>query len=93
MFFASTTTIPLTITIVDDSPLLIRCMRPDPDPKTPLSERGAGGWGIFFIKKLMDKVTYTYEDSRNRLVMVKNISKQPPISQHSRAAPPISRLM
>ncbi len=68
----------LTITIIDDSPAFDPLMRPDPDPAAPLSERGEGGWGIFFIKKLMDSVTYTYEDRHNRLVMVKKLSKAPP---------------
>ena len=65
----------LTITIIDDSRAFDPLARPDPDPKTPLSERGMGGWGIFFIKKLMDQVAYSYEDQRNRLVMVKKITK------------------
>ncbi len=43
-----------TIIIVDDSSPFDPLDRPDPDPHTPLSERGSGGWGIFFIKKLMD---------------------------------------
>lgn len=64
-----------TITIVDDSPSFDPLVRADPDPSTPISERGEGGWGIFFIKKLMDSVTYSYSDNRNRLVMVKQIVK------------------
>jgi len=75
----------LTITILDDSPAFDPLERPDPDPKMPLSERGVGGWGIFFIKKLMDKVTYSYADNRNRLVMVKKISRQPLIEQKREA--------
>src|SRR5664279_869289 len=67
----------LTITIVDDSPAFDPLDHADPDPRTPINERGVGGWGIFFIKKLMDKVTYSYADNRNRLVMVKKINRQP----------------
>ena len=67
----------LTITIVDDGPAFNPLDRPDPDPRTPLQERGVGGWGVFFIKKLMDQVVYSYEDNRNRLVMTKKINKTP----------------
>lgn len=63
------------ITIADDSPPFNPLLRPDPDVQAPLSERGAGGWGIYFIKKLMDSVTYTYEGGRNHLVMVKKLSR------------------
>lgn len=64
-----------TITIVDDSSQFDPLERPDPDPHAPLSERGSGGWGIFFIKKLMDDVSYSFEEGRNRLVMVKKRGK------------------
>ncbi len=65
----------LTITVVDDSPEFDPMLHPDPDPKAPLVERGVGGWGIFFIKKLMDSVNYSYEGGRNRLVMVKKLTR------------------
>ncbi len=63
----------LIITIMDESPPFNPLMHPDPDPKVPMGERSVGGWGIFFIKKLMDNVSYSYENRRNRLVMIKNI--------------------
>lgn len=66
----------LTITIVDDSASFDPLVHADPDPSTPINQRGEGGWGIFFIKKLMDRVTYTYSENRNRLVMVKKIAKE-----------------
>ena len=61
------------ITILDDSPAFDPLAFPEPDPKQPLSRREPGGWGIFFIKKLMDQVVYQHEGDRNRLVMVKRI--------------------
>ncbi len=67
----------LKITISDDSPPFNPLARPDPDPQTPIDQRGEGGWGIFFIKKLMDSVSYAYEDGRNHLVMFKKTSKLP----------------
>lgn len=78
----------LTITIMDDSARFDPLLRPDPNIQAPLSERGAGGWGIFFIKKLMDSVSYAYEDGRNRLVMVKKISHA---AQAPEREPPAAR--
>lgn len=78
----------LTITIMDDSPPFDPLLRPDPDAQAPLSERGAGGWGIFFIKKLMDKVSYSYKDGRNRLVMVKKLNRAAQTPDH---ASPVAR--
>ncbi len=59
-----------TIMVMDDSPAYNPLTRPDPDPTAGLEERSSGGWGIYFIKKVMDQVSYYYE-GRNRLVMVK----------------------
>jgi len=81
--FCQRSTDALIVTIMDDSPAFNPMMHPDPDPRTPLDEREVGGWGIFFIKKLMDKVTYSYEGRRNRLVMVKKIpSASHPLPTH-----------
>lgn len=70
------------ITIFDDSPAFDPLAVPDPDVKAPLARLEPGGWGIFFIKKLMDHVTYTYAESRNRLDMVKRVQR------HQRHDPP-----
>lgn len=75
----------LTITIMDDSPPFDPLLRPDPDTHAPLSERGTGGWGIFFIKKLMDKVSYSYKDGRNHLVMVKKLNQAAQTPNHERS--------
>jgi serine/threonine-protein kinase RsbW len=63
----------LTITILDNSSAFNPLDRPDPDPRKPLEERATGGWGIYFIKKLMDAVSYTREGHVNRLRMVKRL--------------------
>ena len=63
----------LTITILDNSSAFNPLERPDPDPKMSLEERNTGGWGIYFIKRLMDGVTYTREGHVNRLKMVKRL--------------------
>lgn len=66
------------ITIVDNSPAFDPLTVPDPDTKSPLANREPGGWGIYFIKKLMDRVHYTYEGMQNRLVMLKRIKPSTP---------------
>jgi len=65
----------LTIIILDNSPAFNPLDRPDPDPAMPLERRERGGWGIYFIKKLMDGVSYTREGRVNRLTMVKRLGQ------------------
>lgn len=60
-----------SITVIDDGPAFNPLARIDPDPNAPLEEREPGGWGIFFIKQLMDEVIYRYENGRNSLTMIK----------------------
>ncbi len=61
----------LTIIIMDDAdqfnPLLLR----DPDPTASLMERKEGGWGVYFVKKFMDRVDYRFAANRNQFVMEK----------------------
>lgn len=63
------------ISISDDSPPFNPLARPDPDPDAGLEERSSGGWGVFFIKKVMDQVSYAYRGNRNHLVMMKRIDQ------------------
>jgi serine/threonine-protein kinase RsbW len=47
-----------------------------PRTNAPLSKRNIGGLGLFFMHKLMDKVTFEFTcGSGNRLTMVKKIKK------------------
>jgi len=62
------------IIVLDDSTSFDPFSRPDPDPNKSLEEREHGGWGIFFIKKMMDEVDYQRYGDRNHLVMVKYLS-------------------
>lgn len=59
------------ITLVDDAPPFNPLNQSDPDPYAPLDQRGSGGWGIHFIKQLMDETSYQYKDNRNQLTLVK----------------------
>lgn len=63
----------LIITIMDDGPPYNPLTKSDPDPKTPLWERNEGGWGVAFIKKVMDKVDYNFSEDRNHLILSKRI--------------------
>ena len=48
--------------------------KPDPDTTLSASERQIGGLGIFLVKKIMDSVTYKYEDGKNILTMSKKLA-------------------
>jgi serine/threonine-protein kinase RsbW len=41
------------------------------DPTTPLEERTIGGYGIYFILKIMDEVEYRRENNYNILTLIK----------------------
>jgi anti-sigma regulatory factor (Ser/Thr protein kinase) len=63
----------LRILVVDDGPAFNPLNQPMPDPLELLEERGTGGWGVFFIKRLMDGVAYEFHDGRNHLIMIKSL--------------------
>lgn len=63
----------LKVTIVDEGPQFDPLKMTDPDPTTSLEDRKIGGWGVFFIKKVMDSVDYQYAANRNHLIMIKNL--------------------
>lgn len=62
-----------SITIIDDAPAFDPLSLPDPDPSTPLWERQGGGWGVFFVKKFMDRVVYSHKFERNHFTMEKKL--------------------
>lgn len=67
----------LKITIKDDGiPFnpLTNCKEHDPD--APIEARSVGGYGVFFIMKIMDEVEYKRENDHNILVMIKNINTE-----------------
>jgi serine/threonine-protein kinase RsbW len=63
----------ITIRIEDDSPAYNPLQRDDPEPDADaaLEDRERGGWGVFFIKQVMDDVVYHYRDGRNQLDMTR----------------------
>ena len=49
---------------------------PDPDVTLSVNEREVGGLGIFLCKKMMDSISYRYEDGNNVLTMKKLVSPE-----------------
>lgn len=44
---------------------------PEPDVTEEIEERQIGGLGIFLIRRVMDEVSYRYDDGHNILVLIK----------------------
>lgn len=65
------------ITIIDSTSEFNPLDHEDPNPKAKLEDREqVGGWGIYFIKKLMDSVDYRHENGKNRLTLHKIIPRE-----------------
>ncbi len=79
-----------SVTVSDSSPPFDPLTRADPDPASPLEERAPGGWGILFIKKVMDEVIYQYDSRRNSLMMVKYRQPEPQVDSKSKLAARVS---
>lgn len=62
----------LVIQIRDGAPPFNPLLRANPDPDTILEDREHGGWGIFFVKNVMDDVHYSRAGTYNELIMSKN---------------------
>jgi anti-sigma regulatory factor (Ser/Thr protein kinase) len=64
----------VAITIMDQGPPFDPLGTENPDPLAALEDRPehGGGWGVFFIKQVMDEVYYQYGADRNQLMMVKH---------------------
>lgn len=60
------------IILYDNGPAFNPLEHEAPDPDAPLDTREPGGWGIYFIRRLMDDVRYERTRDRNRLTLVKN---------------------
>jgi anti-sigma regulatory factor (Ser/Thr protein kinase) len=61
----------LEITVIDDAEQFNPLKLNEPDPSAPLVERKTGGWGVFFVRKYMDRIDYRYVHNRNQLIMEK----------------------
>lgn len=61
----------LFIHLFDESPPFNPLEQPDPNPMMQLEERKGGGWGVYFIRKVIDEIYYTYDEGQNHLTFVK----------------------
>lgn len=64
----------LVITLKDAGVPFNPLEKADPDVTASAEERKIGGLGIFLCKKLMDDISYKYEDGCNILTMKKKLS-------------------
>lgn len=64
----------LLVSLIDDAMHYDPTIAPDPDISLSAEERKIGGLGIFFIRKMMDKVSYQRMGSNNVLKMEKVIT-------------------
>jgi serine/threonine-protein kinase RsbW len=66
----------LTVTLTDWGTPFDPNTVPPPDLEADLDERKIGGLGIYFMRKLMDQVNYTFDPVEgNRLTMKKHLVK------------------
>ncbi|GHV21547.1 histidine kinase [Spirochaetia bacterium] len=68
--------IKLCITFIDKGKPFNPLLSDDPDTTKPLEERNPGGLGIFLVKKNVDEIKYTYEDSCNKLTIYKTLDRE-----------------
>jgi serine/threonine-protein kinase RsbW len=67
----------LEVTVVDDGPEWNPLELPPPDTAAPLEARDPGGLGVHLVRNLMDRVAYTRDSGRNRLVFARRLSPVP----------------
>ncbi len=63
----------IKIQVIDQGEKFDPLSKEDPDISLGIEERKIGGLGIFMVKNIMDKVTYTREKNKNILVLEKEI--------------------
>ncbi len=57
----------VTLTFIDEGRKYNPLGKEDPDITIPAKDREIGGLGIFMVKKIMDEMSYRYEDGKNIL--------------------------
>ena len=65
----------ITIRFLDSGKPFNPLAKQDADVTLPAEERGIGGLGIYLVKKLMDEVSYGYENGKNILTIHKRLSQ------------------
>jgi serine/threonine-protein kinase RsbW len=61
----------LTITIRDQAKRFDPNAAPPPKLNTNIENLGVGGLGLYFMRQVMDRVEFSYEDGGNKLILVK----------------------
>lgn len=65
------------VEVVDQGQVFDASAVPEPDLSSPLEERDVGGLGLFFMRKLMDSVTFSVpREGGNQVVMRKRIDNR-----------------
>ncbi len=57
--------------VVDDGPPYDPTRQPDPDTSLAVEDRPIGGLGIYFAKRMMDRLEYYRHEGANHLTMVR----------------------
>ncbi len=61
----------IMLTVTDDAIPYNPLDRSDPDVKMALEDREPGGLGVYFVKQVMDEVSYERVGNHNILIMIK----------------------
>jgi serine/threonine-protein kinase RsbW len=65
----------LIMEFIDDGRPFDPRTAPPPDMDLPLAERPIGGMGIAIVRALVDKIGYTRDGNRNRLILGRTVSR------------------
>ena len=65
----------LTLAVEDEGPPFDPLTVPAPDTRARLDERRVGGLGVYFVRQLMDAVSYARVGPRNQLRMSKHLAR------------------
>jgi serine/threonine-protein kinase RsbW len=66
----------LTLAVEDHGPPFDPLTVPAPDTHAPLEERHVGGLGVYFVRQLMDAVSYQRVGPCNQLRMTKHVARE-----------------
>lgn len=61
----------VALTFIDAGKPYNPLSEPEPDVTLAVEDRAIGGLGIFLVKRLMDEVSYSYQDGKNVLLIRK----------------------
>lgn len=59
------------VRVADSAPRFDPLSVPEPELEGSIEERSIGGLGVYLIRKVMDDVSYSYENGRNILILSK----------------------